>query len=295
MKHIFSHTVVAIFGLGLIACGSGLSISPPAPDFSSNPGQGKPDTTLVVFQGGVDVAAQNPVHVDIPLPTRPVEARLYLQGHLLTTLFYTEIAPHTHTAQSATTSIAVHNHTHGILTGFTGGGSFNGITTFWGNAGCPLSTPEGVWYRRQTETAGCPLTGGQNVLETDSWEHSHAVSAIVDAAGISGVDENATVLEPSTQQKTYPDHLLVYLNDEDISESFHGGPLGSGSAEADDMLNTSGVVANLSDRFSEAGQHRLSFYIGGDSTNRSLGGRVNYTLWLRVENTAFASLTDSGS
>ena len=109
------------------------------------------------------------------------------------------------------------------------------------------------------------------------------------------MDESATVLEESLQQKTYPDHLLVYLNDEDISENFQSEPLGTGSTDESDALNTTGVAADLSDRINQAGQHRLSFLIGGDSSNHSLGGRVNYTLWLRVENSAFASLTDSGS
>lgn len=296
MKTYFAHTWVLTFGLLCLACGSGLSISPPAPDLLQNPGQSQPSTTLVVFQGGVDVAAQNPVHIDVPLPTRPVEARLYLQGHLLTTLFYTEVAQHHHTAQNATTNTVIHNHTHGLLTGFTGTGSFNGISTFWGAAGCPQPTASGLWYRRTTDAnSGCTITGGQNVLESDSWSHAHTLTAIVDPAGIQGMDENAIALEPAIQQKTYPDHLLVYLNDEDMSESFQAAPLGNGTTEESDTLNTTGVVADLSERINQAGHHRLSFYIGGDSANRSLGGRVNYTLWLRVENTAFASLSDSGS
>ena len=202
--------------------------------------------TPVVYTGSGDVDANVSEKIYIHIDKIPRSVKLFLYGEKMSTLFYTELGAHNHTASSGSAG----DHGHNMLVDNT--------ASWWGAGTCIKDTDDGdssrAWRSWPIQNSG---------------SNNHSVS--IDNQGNSAVSAGNT-------NKTFPSSVRV-LVDGGNKTGFIGNPNSksywnsTNSTWGDGAHEFSTGELNLSPYILTAGEHKIEFTEG-------TGGRIRFNVYV---------------
>ncbi len=202
--------------------------------------------TPIVFTGSGDIAANVSEKCYIYLDKIPRLTKLYIYGEKMSTLFYTEIGGHSHTASNTSSG----DHGHNMLVDNT--------STWWGSASCVIDGNDTdstrAWRPWPIQNAG---------------SHNHLITVN---------DYGNNIIVAGNTNKTYPTSVRVII-DGNNKTGFIGNPNNKGywnstnSTWGDGIHEFSTGELNINSYMNVIGEHKIEF-------TEDAGGRIRYCLYI---------------